>query len=345
MKKISIVVPIHNEQDNIHPLYDQVTDVLEKLNYDWEIIFVDDGSTDRSPQIIYQLENSDSRIKLLEFSRNFGKEMAMTAGIHRSTGDAILMMDSDLQHPPELIPEFIREWETGASVVVGVRSANTNEGLLKKVGSYFFYKILSMISETRITPSATDFRLIDREVADQFKKFPEHSRITRGLIDWLGYDQRFITFKANERFSGTASYGAYKLFRLAFSSFIAHSLFPLKLAGYLGIAIIFVSGPLGLFILIEKYFMNDPLGLNITGSATLGVMLLFLVGIMLSCLGLITLYIGSIHEEVNNRPIYVIRQRRRNENLDAELARSQESQEWRSRSADRRDFGSAGYKT
>jgi glycosyltransferase involved in cell wall biosynthesis len=339
MKLISIVIPIHNEEPNINPLYNSLRNIFDLLkNYRFEVLFVDDGSQDKSIRVLDNLVSHDKRIKIVEFSRNFGKEMATSAGIHEAIGDAVIMMDADMQHPPELIPNFIKKWEEGSDVVVGLRSANQNEGIIKKLGSYFFYKILGLISETKIIPKSTDFRLIDKQVVEQFRRFSERSRITRGLIDWLGFKPDYIEFKANPRTAGTASYSPLKLFKLALASFISHSLVPLKLAGYLGVLIIAISGPLGLFILIEKYMMNDPWGMSITGSATLGVILMFLVGIILSCLGLIALYIGNIHLEVNNRPMYVIRRKRVNENLNVKLEGSKEPEEWGSRSADRRDI-------
>ncbi len=309
MKLISIVVPIHNEAANIPVLHKQVSDMFSHIltNHNLELIFVDDGSIDNSVNVIQDLMRTDSRVRLLQFTRNFGKELATTAGIHASKGDAVLMMDADLQHPVRMIPEFIRQWEEGSEIVIGVRVANQKEGFIKKWGSVLFYKLLSLISDTKIIKDATDFRIMDRAVVNEFNKFSERSRITRGLIDWLGFDPSFIYFKADARKRGHAAYSTIKLVRLAFSSFVAHSTFPLKLAGYLGILIVFTSGPLGIFILIEKYLLDDPWGLNITGPATLGVVTLFLIGIVLACLGLIALYIANIHTEVTNRPMYVIK--------------------------------------
>lgn len=306
---ISLIIPVYNESKNIPLFYAALVEVLQKLEkYNFEIIFVDDGSHDDSVSQVKKL--ADPRIICLEFSRNFGKEMATTAGLHHAQGEAVMMIDVDLQHPPKHIPEFIDKWESGVEVIVGVRCDNQGEGFIKKIGSILFYKIIRLISKTEIVPQATDFRLLDRCVVDEFNRFTEHSRITRGLIDWLGFRRDYVYFSAPARINGRASYSNLKLFKLAFSSFISHSLVPLRLAGYLGVIIVALSGPLGLFIFIEKYLLADPFGMNFSGPAILAVIILFLVGIILSCLGLIALYIGNIQTEVTGRPLYVLRNRK-----------------------------------
>lgn len=317
MKLISIIVPIYNEEKNIHLLVERLKKVLESLQgYAWEIILVNDGSSDNSQGEMEKFSAVEPRIKVIEFARNFGKEIATTAGIHRCKGDACVILDADLQHPPELIPEFVKKWEGGAEVIIGVRKRDKGEGVIKKVGSWLFYKIINKIAETKLIPNSCDYRLLDRAVIDEFNRFTEKNRITRALIDWLGFRRDYVYFNTHERVHGKAGYSFKKLFKLAFTSFISLSLFPLRFAGYLGIFIMLISGALGLFILIEKYILHDPLNLYISGTSTLAVILLFLVGIILSCLGLIALYIANIHHEVINRPMYVIRSRN---NFDKEI--------------------------
>jgi len=307
-KLISIIIPIYNEEKNIPFLYQKLTGVLTSLQkYDFELIFINDGSQDKSLLELEKITQKDQRARILDFSRNFGKEIATTAGIHSCHGDACLMIDADLQHPIEKIPEFIGKWEKGAEVVIGVREKNNGEGLVKKFGSFVFYKIINMISETEIVSKATDFRLLDRMVIDAFNKLTEKNRMTRALIDWLGFRRDYVYFTANARINGKASYSFWKLLRLAFNSFISFSLFPLRLAGYLGIIITILSGMLGIFIIITRYFIKD---VYFSGTAILAVIILFLIGIVLICLGLIALYIANIHAEVNNRPLYVIRKRK-----------------------------------
>jgi len=306
-KLISIIIPIFNEAKNILKLYLELIKILAKLRYDFEIIFVNDGSLDQSQFQVERLKKEDDRIRLINLTRNFGKELATSAGINYCRGDACIMIDADLQHPPALIKQFIAKWENGASVVIGVRKSNKGEGLVKKIGSKAFYKIINKISQTKLVPNATDYRLLDRGVIDQFNKFSERNRMTRALIDWLGFETQYLYFEAGRRTSGQAGYSYFKLLRLAVNSMVSFSLFPLKIAGYLGIIITLLSAPLGLFILIEKYILSDPLSLYISGPAILAVILVFLVGIILISLGLIALYIANIHEEVINRPLYVIK--------------------------------------
>jgi polyisoprenyl-phosphate glycosyltransferase len=310
-KKISIIVPVYNEEKNVPLVYNELTKLFKTLpDYELELVFVNDGSADGSQENILKLANADSRVKFLEFSRNFGKELATSAGLNASTGDAAMMIDADLQHPIHLIPQFIEKWEEGNDVVIGVRRERKGEGFIKVWGSKIFNLLIERLSDTEMMHNATDFRLMDRMVVNEFKKFSEKNRITRGLVDWLGFKKEVVYFDTDARKFGEARYGFFKLLRLALNTFVTHSLFPLKLAGYLGIIIMSLSGPLGLFIFLEKYVFHDPWDLNFTGSATLAVILLFLVGIILSCLGLIALYIGNIHMEVNNRPMYVIRRKK-----------------------------------
>jgi len=310
-KLISIIIPVYNEEKNIPPLFAELQKTITDLSqYAWEIIFVNDGSRDGTLREIEKLANENSNVKNLDFSRNFGKEIATTAGINHCQGDACLMMDADLQHPPSVIPEFLEKWENGAEVVVGVRKKNNRDSWVKNIGAWFYYKVINKISETNILPNATDFRLLDRMVIEEFNKLSERNRMTRALIAWLGFRRELVPFESPKRAYGQPSYSTFKLIKLAMSSFVSLSLFPLKLAGYLGIIITLLSGLLGIFIFIERYFISDSLGMHFSGSAILAVINLFLIGIVLSCLGLIALYIANIHGEVINRPMYIIRSHR-----------------------------------
>ena len=306
-KTISIIVPIHNEEKNIPLLYAELVHVFQPLSYQYEILFVNDGSTDASQEVMNALAQKDASVRTIEFSRNFGKESATTAGLHYATGDSVIIIDADLQHPPVLIPQFIAQWEAGTDVVIGIRQSNKNIGFIKSAGSFLYYKIINAISDTPILAGSTDFRLIDRTVVDVFNTFTEHERITRGLIDWLGFRRSYITFDANERINGEASYSFLKLLKLGISSSIAHSLFPLKFAGYFGVFIMTISGIGGIVVFIERYIYHDVLNWDISGTAQLAILMIFFIGITLSCLGLIALYIGNIHNEVSGRPLYVVR--------------------------------------
>lgn len=313
MKKlISLIIPVYNEEDNIDLMHSSLMAVWKNLKgrYDYEIIFINDGSIDKSRGLIEKLVNADRKIRYIEFSRNFGKEVATSAGLHYCKGDGVIIIDADLQYPLELIPEFIAKWENGAEIVIGIRNSNKGEGIIRKVGSGVFYKIMNLIGETKIIPQATDFRLIDKKVVEEFNRFTERQRITRGLLDWMGFTKDYVYFNANIRNKGKTNYNLFKKSKLAMSSFVAHSLIPLKLAGYLGIFITFFSIILGLFIFVEKYVLQDPWNMGFSGSAILAVMILLLVGVILICLGLIALYIANIHTEVMNRPLYVIKKKK-----------------------------------
>jgi polyisoprenyl-phosphate glycosyltransferase len=312
MKSISIIIPAYNEEKNIPLIYDELQKVFKALQdkYVFDVLFVNDGSTDNTLAEIEKLSNSDQQVRYIDFSRNFGKEVATTAALNNCQGDACLMLDADLQHPVELIPEFIKKWEQGFEVVVGIRNKNKSFGLVKKIGSNIFYKIINKIAEIKVIPNATDFRLLDRVVINEFNRFSETNRMTRALIDWLGFRRDYIYFDANERVNGDARYSFGKLFMLAINSFISLSLLPLKFAGTIGFVITFVSGIAGAYILIGKYFLHWPFASTFSDSENLAILILFLVGIILISIGLMALYVANIHSEVINRPMYVIRKKK-----------------------------------
>jgi len=308
---ISIVVPCHNEVSNIEPLHHALRTVLGEVNAEFEFIFVDDGSRDDTVAELYELASRDERVRVIELVRNFGKEIAVTAGLQAAEGEAAICLDADLQHPPALIPELISRWRDGAEVVIGVRRTGQRHApLLKRMGSGLFYRLMNAITEVEIVAHATDYRLMDRVVINEFNRFTERSRITRGLVDWLGFRRDYVEFTPAKRHAGEAAYGYFKLVNLAINSFISMSLFPLKLAGYLGLLIMVFSGGFGSFIFVEKYLLSDPWHMNFSGPAILAVIILFLVGIVLVSLGLMALYVASIHTEVMNRPLYVVRRER-----------------------------------
>lgn len=305
-KRISVVIPVYNEAPNLKPLYAELTKNFERLNYHFEILFVDDGSKDDSASILCEIAEQYDNVSLVQFARNFGKEAAVSAGLHAAKGDAAIILDADMQMPPSLIGEFLKKWEAGAEVVVGVFKARSMQ-FARRVGAKIFYRIMQSIAHTKITPHATDFRLLDRQVIDTFNELPERNRNTRGLIDWLGFERAYVYFEQAPRLHGTPNYSFGMLITLAINSFTSYSLLPLRLAGYLGMVILTLSVPGGLFLLIEKYMLDDPFGWAVSGTAFLAIMLLFLVGVVLACLGLISLYIAHIHTEVIDRPLYIVR--------------------------------------
>ncbi len=309
-KNISIIVPAYNEEKNIHLVCKEIERVFSLLKdkYFFEIIFVNDGSSDGTIAQIEKMARNNSSICYIDFSRNFGKEMATTAGLHNCKGDACIMVDADLQHPVELIPEFIKKWEAGAEVVIGVRKTSKSDSFIKKCGGKIFYKIMRMISDVPIVSNATDYRLLDRAVIDAFKDLPERNRMTRGLIDWLGFRRVILPFEAHERVNGEASYSTIKLVQLAFNSIISLSMLPLRIAGYVGISIVFSSGILGAVMFVDRFVLNW--GFNFSGTAILADITLFLMGVILISIGLLAFYVGHIYNESQGRQLYIIRKKK-----------------------------------
>ncbi len=310
---ISIIVPMYNEAENIQPFYKAITHAIVDLPYKFELLFINDGSSDNTHNQLKKLSKKYKAVRPIELARNFGKEIALTAGLRESKGEAAIMIDADLQHPPELIVEFIKKWERGADMVIGVRK-DYKTSVIKKRTSELFYAVMNRVSDTEIVPHSTDFRLVDRSVINAFNQFTERNRITRGLFDWLGFKRDYIFFRTKERQHGNASYTYKKLFKLGVDSFIGHSLLPLRLVGMFGMIIVSISIPLALFIFIDRYILANPFGFNFSGSAILAVINLLLSGIMLTCLGFISTYLAHVHEEVTNRPLYVTRDTRQKPN-------------------------------
>ena len=308
MKLISVVVPVYNEEEGIENfLKTQLLPELEKINhYRFEIILVNDGSRDNSLKIIQTLAEKNRQIKVLSFSRNFGKEVALAAGLNHAKGDAVLTIDADGQQPPNLIPDFIKKWEEGAEIVTGVRSEFTSHGFIQKLGSKLFYFLLRKMGNKYTVPGSTDFRIIDRVVVDEYNRLTEHNRITRGLIDWLGFSQVHIKYIYGSRMAGKPSYSLSKLVKLAFDSFVSMSTTPLVIFGYLGIFIVAFTLPLGLFCIINQYLLGDPLQLYWDGAVQMTIFITFLIGLVLISQAVSALYISHIHAETQARPLYII---------------------------------------
>ncbi len=305
---LSVVVPTYNEQSNIAPLYEKLVAILKGLK-SYELIYVNDGSSDGTLDCLQQLAKENPHVRVISFSRNFGKEAATSAGLHHATGEGVLMIDADGQFPPEFIPQFIEKWQAGAQVVTGVRTANHKEGFVKRQGSKLFYRLINTIGGVGMKPGTTDFRLIDRSVQQQFIRFTERSRMTRGLLDWAGFSEEYIYFTANARQGGDPSYKTSKLIKLALNSFVSLSYAPLYMSVYAGMIITPLALLTGIFVIIEQLILGDPWHMNFTGTAMLGIMLLFFLGILLISQGLSALYISHIHIETQNRPLYVVDER------------------------------------
>lgn len=305
---LSVVVPAYNEAAGIKRFHEELLtpNISKATKSSYEIIYVNDGSRDNTLEIITSLAKKDQHIKVVSLSRNFGKEIATSAGIAFAGGEATIIMDSDGQHPPKLIPEFITKWQAGAKVVVGIRKSNQHEGAIKKWGSRLFYRLFNSFNRVQLQPGSTDFCLIDRVVREEFNKLPEHNRITRGLIDWLGFKRDYIYFNAPARLAGTASYSSSKLIGLAMNSFVSLSLAPLFILAWAGAVITLLSFAFGVFMLIEQFILNDPLELNFTGAALLGIFISFLVGLIMTSQGVLAVYLSHIHTHTQGRPLYVV---------------------------------------
>lgn len=303
---LSVVVAAYNEEAVIGEFHSRLKAVLTSIPYDHEIIVVDDGSVDGTVERLSALRNQDGRLRLLELSRNFGKEAAISAGIAHARGDAIILMDADLEHPPEVLPELLARWEAGAEVVIGVRNPRRREGIIRRASSRAFAHLMNAISEVSAPVRATDFRLIDRIVADEFDKLVEQKRLARSLIDWLGFRRAYVPFDAGLR-KGKSRYGHRQLVASALAAIVAHSRVPLYVAGYLGGATILLSLLMGGFVLVEQIVLRDPIRMAVSGTAMLSILTLFLDGLLLSCLGLMGLYVGTIREEIAGRPLYIVR--------------------------------------
>ena len=307
MKLISIVIPLYNEALNIEPLYRELVKLRTlNLGYAWEYLFINDGSSDDTWPRLKELASQDDAVKVIDLSRNYGKEIALSAGVFSVTGDCAIFIDADLQHPPACIPEMLQAWEEGVEVVEMIRSTSEGEPLFRKLGSYVFYKLLNKISDFQIRPHTTDFRLIDRKVVDALCTIKEKKRMFRGLIDWMGYQKKMLTFVAPSRIHGDPGYSLNKLIGLALTSFVSYSTAPLKFVGLFGAGITVFSGLL--FLTMVGFSLVAPEIFSFTPLAIVVVANTFLMGLLLSALGIVALYVNKIYEEVRDRPLFVIRE-------------------------------------
>lgn len=300
--ELSVVLPIYNEEETIPELHRRLNEVLSPLE-SYEVIFVNDGSADRSVEIISELRAIDPHIKLVNLSRNFGHQAAITAGIDHSGGRAVILMDADLQDPPELIPQLLEQWRTGAEVVFAVRKKR-QESFLKR-GAYFtFYRLLQLISNIDIPLDSGDFCLMDRKVVNQIKALPEKNRFLRGLRSWIGYKQVALPYERDARYAGEAKYTFRKLVRLALDGIFSFSSFPLRLAIYIGL-LTCLAGVMYLVYVVGFYFLR---GLAPQGWTSLITLVLLIGGMQLLLLGVIGEYIARIYDEAKRRPNYVVRE-------------------------------------
>jgi dolichol-phosphate mannosyltransferase len=303
---LSVILPCYNEEQIIAETYHRLTRILQSLDdIDYELIFVDDGSEDNTFSILTGYQQNDSRVRILKLSRNFGQQMATTAGMAHASGDAIILMDADLQDPPEMIPSMISEWKKGFDVVYGERMERPGEGLLKRVTSRAFYRIIRRLSDVKIPQDTGDFRLMDRTVVHAFLTLRERDRFVRGLVSWLGFRQTGLSFRRPPRQAGETKYPFTKSLKLAADAMVSFSSRPLKLATWLG----FSASGVALAGIVYALVLRLLTDIWVTGWTALFIAVLFMGGVQLICLGIIGEYIGRIYGETKCRPLYLIQKK------------------------------------
>jgi len=301
---LSVVAPCFNEEGVLHELYRRISQVLDGAGESWELVLVNDGSRDRTPQIMRELHAQDPRVKIVDFARNFGHGIAVTAGMDYATGDAVVLIDSDLQDPPELILEMLAKWREGYEVVYAVRSKRQGETWFKEFTAKAFYRLIYQITDIKIPMDTGDFRLMDRKVVDALKQMREHHRFMRGMSVWVGFRQTGVTYVRAERYAGETKYPLKKMVKFAFDGITSFSFLPLQLAMYVG----FVAAGLAILGILAAVILRLSGSQAFYGQATTLVSVLFLGGVQLICLGIIGEYLGRIYDEVKGRPLYIVRE-------------------------------------
>ena len=298
---ISIVVPAYNEESGLEEFCRRVEEVMTGAQLRFEIVFVNDGSTDGTLAELRRLRGKSDAITIVNLSRNFGKEIAMTAGIAHARGDALVIIDADLQDPPELIPEMVAAWREGFDTVYAQRASREGESWLKKFTARAFYRVVAELGPAPIPPNVGDFRLISRRLANALLRLPEQHRFMKGLYAWVGFPHKAITFNRDARFAGTTKWNYWKLWNLALEGITSFTIAPLKMATYLGLTVAVFAFAYGAYILIRTLFVGD----TVQGFPTVIVTVLFLGGVQLIVLGLLGEYLGRVFNETKRRPLYL----------------------------------------
>jgi dolichol-phosphate mannosyltransferase len=300
---LTVVIPIYNEEANLPLLYRRLRDVLREMALSYELLFVNDGSLDNSGEAIRQIAKADPCVRFVDLSRNFGHQIALMAGLDHAAGNAIVIIDADLQDPPELIPELYKKYKEGFEVVYARRRSRKGEGFLKKWTARLFYRMLARITSIQIPLDAGDFRIIDRKVALTLRQMPEQEKFIRGQIAWIGFRQTFIEYDRDSRHAGTSGYSVGKMIRFALDGITSFSDLPLRLATYLGFIVSAFAFGVMIYALISLYIWENA----IRGWTSTILSVMFIGGIQLICLGIIGEYLKRIAHNVRNRPLYVVR--------------------------------------
>ena len=313
---ISIVIPAYNEQEVLPAFHARLTTALAQLSYSIEIVYINDGSTDGTLLILEDLYAKDAHVALVDLSRNFGKEIALTAGLHKAQGDAVIVIDADLQDPPEVIPQLIKEWENGFDVVYARRSQRKGESWLKKTSAASFYRIIQRLSKVSIPEDTGDFRLLSRRAVEALNTLPEQHRFMKGLFAWIGYKQKAVYYDRDPRFAGTSKWNYWKLWNFAIDGITSFTTAPLKFATYIGFLTAFIAFIYGSYILIDTLMFGNP----VPGYPSLIVIILFLGGVQLMAIGVVGEYVGRIFTETKQRPLYFLNEYkpRRDSNSDTQ---------------------------
>ena len=299
---ISIVVPAFNEESVLPRFHQTITRVLSGQPFDFEILYVNDGSSDNTLDIIKQIHESDNQVTLIDLSRNFGKEIALTAGLQKAAGDAVIVIDADLQDPPELIPELIREWQNGYDVVYAQRTHRSGESLVKRTTAHFFYRIIQRISKISIPEDTGDFRILSRRAVNALNTFCEQHRFMKGLFAWIGYRQKAVYYQRDPRQAGETKWNYWKLWNLAIDGITSFTIAPLKISTYLGLFTAAGAFLYGFYMFMETLIIGNP----VPGYPSLIVIILFLGGVQLVAIGILGEYLGRIFNETKRRPLYFI---------------------------------------
>jgi dolichol-phosphate mannosyltransferase len=303
---LSIVVPCYNEEAVLRELHGRLVGVLEQMpETAFEIVYTDDGSHDQTPYILLQLQASDSRVRVVSLSRNFGHQIATTAGLEHASGDAVVIIDADLQDPPEVVPEMLERWRDGYQVVYGLRAKRAGETTFKRWTAKVFYRLINRLSEIEIPLDVGDFRLLDRKVVDTLLAMPERDRFLRGMVSWIGFKQVAVIYDRAPRHAGQSKYPLVKMVRFAVDSVISFSFVPLRLAIWVGFGAIAASFAGIIYALVVRLYTTDW----VRGWASVFTAVLFLGGVQLITLGIVGEYVGRIYGEVKLRPLYVVRER------------------------------------
>jgi len=297
---ISVVVPSYNEQDVLPEFYQRLSSVLAKLSYSSEIVFVNDGSTDGSLAAMLEWHEENPKVAVIDLSRNFGKEIAMSAGMDYAKGDAVVVIDADLQDPPELIPALIEQWEAGFDNVYAKRTEREGETAFKKTTASWFYRLIQRVSNVRIPEDTGDFRLLSRRAVDSLSKLREQHRFMKGLFAWIGYPSKAVPYRRDPRGAGKSKWNYWKLWNFAIEGITSFSILPLKIATYLGIAAALIAFVHAFFVIYKTLVYGE----SVAGFPTLMVVVLFLGGVQLMSLGIIGEYLGRMFDETKRRPLY-----------------------------------------